>query len=249
MGGIIFGRAKQSKRPSARRPLYRFRALLRHLRSIKTWQLLLLLIPLSFAAATLLRFDHLKMSELKTAVLDADRDAPDQLATRLSALHQFTSTHTVINIVEKNGNRTTALGTGPFYLEHEYHRRASAALAEAEEKARAGGSDQNPHGNVFAKAMSVCRPLAIQHGWTWDHPSYINCFTSEINKYPTTDELTTTLIADLPSTALFRHDFASPLLAFTPASFVILLCVVIVLVLIFRLIVALFFRLALLFVK
>ena len=38
-------------------------------KQIKTWQLLLALIPLLFLTATLLRFDHLKMLDLKNKVL------------------------------------------------------------------------------------------------------------------------------------------------------------------------------------
>ena len=38
---------------------------------IKTWQLILVLVPLLFLDATLLRLDHIKMTELRDAVLAA----------------------------------------------------------------------------------------------------------------------------------------------------------------------------------
>ena len=41
------------------------------LKRVRIWQLLLILLPLLFVAATLLRLDHLKMVELRDALLDA----------------------------------------------------------------------------------------------------------------------------------------------------------------------------------
>ncbi len=45
---------------------------LRKLKQVKTWQLLLILVPLLFIEATLLRFDHVKMTVIKKEVLAAD---------------------------------------------------------------------------------------------------------------------------------------------------------------------------------
>ena len=45
---------------------------------IKTWQLLLILVPLLFLDATLLRMDHIKMTELRSAVLTADEAEDDE---------------------------------------------------------------------------------------------------------------------------------------------------------------------------
>ena len=45
---------------------------------IKTWQLLLILIPFLFLDATLLRMDHIRMTELRDAVLAADEAEDDE---------------------------------------------------------------------------------------------------------------------------------------------------------------------------
>lgn len=220
---------------------------LRKLFRVKTWQLLIILVLLLFIEATLLRFDHIKMTELKADVLAADAENNDQdIQSALTELRKFTSTHTVINVVEKNGTSNITFGTGPFYLEKQYIRKASAALEAAEEQA---GNDENPNGNVFAKAMDVCKPIAIANGWAWNSQGYIDCMTGEIAKYPTAETIQDTYVATLPSTALFRYDFASPIWSFTPSGIVAVLCVILSIIIIARLLIWCILRLALVFLK
>lgn len=219
------------------------------IKSIKTWQLALILLPLLFVAATLLRFDHLKMVDLRDAVLSADKANDDAaINTAMEQLKSFVDTHTVINIVEKNGRQNLTFGTGPFYLENLYIRTATAAIAKAEEKLQATG-DTNPNGNIFAAAMAVCKPQAIANGWAWNSPGYLNCMTGEINKYPASDDITTTLTANVPSTALYRYDFASPVWTPTASGFVILLCAILIVVIFIRILIWCILRIALIFIK
>lgn len=220
---------------------------LRKLFRIKTWQLIIILVLLLFIEATLLRFDHIKMTELRSAVLAADAENNDQeIQSALSDLRKFVSSHTVINIVEKNGQSHVTFGTGPIYLEKQYIRRASAALEAAEQEI---GNDENPNGNVFAKAMDVCKPIAIANGWAWNSQGYIDCMTGEIAKYPTSETLQDTHVATLPSTALFRYDFASPIWSFTPSGIVAIVCIILALIIIIRFIIWCVLRLALVFLK
>ena len=108
---------------------------------VRNWQLFLILVPLLFVAATLLRFDHLRMLELRTAVLEADANEDDEaIKTSLMALQQFVFSHIVVNIVEQNGTQKITFGTGPFYLEHQYLRAANAAIEAAEEKLKNSGT-------------------------------------------------------------------------------------------------------------
>lgn len=214
---------------------------------LKTWQLILVLIPLIFITATLFRFDHIRMVELKEAVTKADEaEDDDAIAKALTELREFTFSHIIINVVEENGVQNITFGTGTFYLEHQYIRAASAALKEAEEKL---ASDDNPNGNVFAKANEVCRPQAIANGWAWDNPNYLNCMTGEINKYPTSSELESTIIADIPSTELYRHNYASPLWAPTFSGLMLLLCLIISVVIFIRFLIWVVLRLAIIFLK
>ncbi len=214
---------------------------------LKTWQLILILIPLVFITATFLRFDHIKMTELKEAVKVADESENDEeIAKALAELKKFTFSHIIVNVVEDNGVQNITFGTGVFYLEHQYIRAATAALEEAEQKL---SSSENPNGNVFAKAMEVCKPQAIANGWAWNNPNYVNCMTGEINKYPTTDKLETTVIANIPSTELYRHNYASPLWAPCLSGLAALVCLIISVVIFIRFLIWLVLRLAIIFLK
>ena len=230
-------------------------------KQIKTWQLLLALIPLLFLTATFLRFDHLKMLDLKNKVLQADQgktadgkeitsqeEIDNNLKATLTELKQYTNSHIVINFIEKNGRNVLTFGTGPFYLENQYNRKATTALAEAENKLKQTG-DSNPNGNVFAKAMEICKPQAITHGWAWNSPGYLNCMTGVINSYPSTDQLTTSLAANIPPTSLYRYDFSSPVWAPDLAGFSVLLCLLLLIFILLRFIGFLILRIAIIFIK
>ena len=230
-------------------------------KQIKTWQLLLALIPLLFLTATFLRFDHLKMHDLKNKVLQADQgktadgkeitsqeEIDNNLKAALTELKQYTNSHVVINFIEKNGRNVLTFGTGPFYLENQYNRKATTALAEAETKLKQSG-DNNPNGNVFAKAMEICKPQAIAHGWAWNSPVYLNCMNGVINSYPSTDQLTTSLAANIPPTSLYRYDFSSPVWAPDLAGFSVLLCLLLFIFILLRFIGFLILRIAIIFIK
>ena len=230
-------------------------------KQIKTWQLLLALIPLLFLTATFLRFDHLKMLDLKNKVLQADQgktidgkeitsqeEIDNNLKATLTELKQYTYSHIVIKFIEKNGRNVLTFGTGPFYLENQYNRKATTALAEAENQLKQTG-DSNPNGNVFAKAMETCKPQAITHGWAWNSPGYLNCMTGVINSYPSTDQLTTSLAANIPPTSLYRYDFSSPVWAPNLAGFSILFCLLIFILILLRFIGFLILRIAIIFIK
>ena len=220
---------------------------LKKLSTVKTWQLALILLLVLFIEATLLRIDHIRMTDLKSAVATADAEGDEEkLASALSELRDFTSSHTIINVVEKNGKSYVTFGTGPIYLEQTYVRKATAALAEAEANAN---TDQNPNGNVFAKAMEVCKPQAINNGWAWNSPEYLGCMTGEIAKYPTSDTLEDTYAASLPSTALFRYEFASPVWTFTLSGIIGIICIILAAVVLLRAAIWIILHIALLFVK
>ena len=220
---------------------------LARLKRIRLWQLLLILIPLLFVAATLLRLDHLKMVELRDAVLAADAAEDDAaIQSSLVALQEFVVSHIVVNIAEQNGIQSVIFGTGPFYLEHQYLRAANAAIEAAEAEVV---DDSNPYGNIYAAVSAICRPLAIQNGWAWNSQPYLDCWTSHLAEYPASDNLEINLTANVPSTELFRHNYASPIWAPTAAGWVILLCILLTLVILVRFVIWLILKIALLFAK
>lgn len=211
------------------------RRLLRSFGAVRNWQLLLILIPLLFVTATLLRLDHLRMVELRDAVVAADNLGDDTiLQEKLQALQEFTFTHVVVNITERNGIQSLNFGTGPFYLEGQYLRAANVAIAEAESQL---ADDSNPNGNIYAAVSAICRPQALANGWAWNSPGYLNCWTTELGKYPAADELNSRLTANVPSTELFRYNYASPIWAPSWAGWAILASVIILIIVVIRLII------------
>lgn len=199
---------------------------------VKTWWLIVTLVPLLFVDATLLRFDHIRMTELRDAVIAADAEENEEAVSQgLEELKDFVFNNIVINVIDDNGEQRVIFGTGPFYLEHMYIRAANAALEEAEKNM---ANDGNPNGNVYAAASEVCRAAAIANGWTWSSPEYINCMMSEIQKYPAADDLESSIAANLPSTELFRKNYASPVWAPSFTGFMLLLTLLIVVVIFIR---------------
>lgn len=213
---------------------------------IKTWMLLIILIILGFLDATLLRLNHVKMTELRDAVIAADEANDDAAITDgLVKLREFVFSNTVINITEENGEQIISFGTGPFYLEHQYLRAAEAALKEAEAKL---ATDANPNGNIYGLAGNTCKALALQNGWTWDNANFINCMVTEINKYPAAADIQDTIIAALPSTELFRHNYASPIWTASLLGWLILITIAIIVVIFIRFLIWVVLRLSLLFI-
>ena len=215
------------------------------LKRVKTWQLFLILLPLLFLSATFLRLDHQGMIDRREAVLKADEEGTDEdIAAALRRLQQYTSTHIVINIVEHNGMSEVVFGTAPFYLENQYIKKATAALEDARSNF---DGDDNPNGNIFDLAAAVCDPPAQREKWPWAR--YRDCFLAEIAKYPASEAIDDLQQALIPSTALYRHDFASPVWYPNLAGLSVLLCAVILVVIITKLLMSLFLRIALIFIK
>ena len=80
---------------------------------IKTWILILLLIPLLGLDVWLLRQNHIKMTELRDAVLQADEEENDEkIASTIKELREYTLNNIVINVVEENGTQKVTFGTG-----------------------------------------------------------------------------------------------------------------------------------------
>lgn len=222
-------------------------ALSKPFRAVRTWQFILILIPLAFFTATLLRFDHLQMVHLRAAVLEADAAGnEDEITARLTELRDFVYSHTVINIAESNGVQSIIFGTGPFYLEQSYLRAANAAIEEVRNQLV---DDSNPNGNIYAAAAAVCQPLAIQNGWSWTNQGYLDCWTNELGKYPEVEITDNTLTANVPPTGEYRRDFGSPIFSWTPAGIAIVACFILAVIIIIRIIIWCILKLALIFLK
>lgn len=216
---------------------------------IQAWKLFIIFILLAFLTATSLRLDHLKMVRLRGDVIAADRQGdPNLIKERLGVLQHFTSTHIVFNQVSENGERKIIFGTGPFYLEQQYVKKAQAELAKAKALA-AKNSSTNPNGNVFQKAALVCDAAGKKHGWRYPDAAYIDCFQSELAKYPSSNAIDSYLEAMLPSTNLYRQDFSSPIWYPSRSGFLLIILLLLGIYLLWRCIFWLILSLILFFQK
>lgn len=157
-------------------------------------------------------------------------EANDSVALEesLSALQDYVFSHTVINVTESNGVQEVAFGTGPFYLEYSYQRAAEAAIRAAEESLT---DDSNPNGNIYQIVTNICRAEGMTNGWN----AYLECWTRELGKFPAAEELgSTTITANIPSTELYRKNYASPIWAPTVTGWVILACLVLLVIVVVR---------------
>jgi hypothetical protein len=183
---------------------------IRQLRRVKTWQLLILLLLVGFIAATFLRLNNIGMVQRRDAVLAADKVGDGAaIESRLYDLQRYVAAH-------MNSE------TGPFYLEQQYRRDAQKAVDAA-------SNDDNPNGNINVKAEAACKPR-----YTVWSPAYVQCFTDELAKFPPSPDPAQNV--NLPSTNLYRHEFADPLWSPDFAGWSVVVGVVILLMIITRLV-------------
>jgi len=188
----------------------RIRKTIWRLNRVKTWQLLVLLVLAAFISATFLRLNNIGMLQRRAAVLAADQTGGQEaMQSRLYDLQRFSAEH-------MNAN------TGEFYLEGQYKR-------DVERIIQAASNDSNPQGNIHAKADAVCRPQFT----VWSQ-AYVQCFTDELAKYPPSSDPAQNV--SLPSTSLYRHNFASPLWSPDFAGWSVVVCIVLIIMIIVRLI-------------
>ena len=211
------------------------------------WKIALILILLGFLAATFLRFDHIKMTELRDAVMAADEANDDEkIASALNELRNFTLKHIIFNTVESNGERVVTFGTGPFYLENQYLRKANAAIAKAKEEIDKNSSNAN--GNIYKKVADICDARSRANGWGFN-AQYVKCYQDELAKYPTVQTMDAYGAAVLPPTELFRHEFSSPIWYPCGSGICILICIILAIIWLIRIIYWLLLRIAVLIMK
>lgn len=213
---------------------------------VRAWKLILIALLMAFVSATLLRFDHIKMVELRDAVLASDKAADDEkLASDMYKLRNFVATHIVFNLVDKNGAQEIIFGTGPFYLKESYTRKAEAEIKKAQEEADRKGSQTNPNGNIYSKVSDVCDALGRRYGWRYPDQRYINCWTTELAKYPSSGSIDIFETANIPSTDLYRYDYSSPIWYPCASGYVILICLILLVWALIRIIIWIISKIAL----
>lgn len=180
-------------------------------KGIKVWQLMILLVMMSFVTATFMRVDNIGMMQLRAAVLAADEEGDkEKLDSALKELKGYVFTH-------MNSD------TGVFQLANQYKRDFDAAMKEAGGRAESS----NPNGNIYKKASDKCDPKFAMYS-----PPYLSCIMNELSKYPSAGDIKETF--DPPSTELYRLEYVSPIWTISPAGASAAICVLIVLAIVTR---------------
>jgi uncharacterized LabA/DUF88 family protein len=183
---------------------------IKQLQRVKTWQLVVLLTLAGFLAATFLRLNNIGMIQRRDAVLEADKQGDTNTTqSRLYDLQRYASEH-------------ANASTGQFYLEYQYRRDAQNIVSAASQ-------DDNPNGNINAKAEAVCKPQYT----VWSQ-AYVQCFTDELAKYPPSQDPTQKVT--LPSVDLYKREYVSPVWSPDFAGWALVVCAAIVAMIIARLV-------------
>ena len=183
---------------------------LRQLRRVKTWQLVILLILAGFVTATFLRLNNTGMIERRNAVEGADKAGDAQSTTsRIYDLQRYVAAH-------------MNASSGVFYLQETYNRDVKTVMSG--ETSSAGADSPQ------AKADAICNPNLQTHGYS---VAYQECMLNELTK---AGQVVDPSSLKLPSPALYRYNFISPIWSPDFAGWSLIVCAVLVTLIIGRLI-------------
>lgn len=163
---------------------------LKGLQLVRTWQLVMLLILFGFITATFLRLNNIGMIQRRDAVIAADESGdPEAVRARLVDLQRYVAKH--INT-----------GDNMVYLASSYDR-DRATLIEA-----AAQGEQAPDQSVVNKQVDdICKPQ-----YSGYNQGYVDCFAREFAKFAPGQDPVSSI--DLPESASYRYEFASPRISF-----------------------------------
>ncbi len=185
----------------------RLRHLLRWVRALKTWQLVVLLLLFALVSATLLRMNSLGMVERRSAVLAADEKGDViKLKSSLVELQHYVSRH-----------MNTGMGNG-FFLAKTYERDRDAALASA-------GDATNPSSSVYQQASVECRER-WKGGVASFRNDYVQCVIERVGALSPAGDASASI--KLPKADNYRVSYASPLWTPDLAGFAVAICALIV---------------------
>jgi hypothetical protein len=160
---------------------------LKRIETVKTWQLIILLILALFITATFLRLNNTGMISRRNAIQGIDKSGDVQdTASRIYDIQRYAASH-------MNAD------TGVFYLQGQYDRDVKAAVAAASGDSDSG--DNSPQ----AKADAICNPNLQIHGYSL---AYQNCMLEQLDKQ---GQVVDPASITLPNPALYRYSFNSPL--------------------------------------
>ena len=187
-----------------------YRLAVKAVKSIKTWQLVVLLLFGTIASTLLLRVNNLNMMDLRKAVVDADQKGDQKiLQDSVNELGRYVA-----------GHMNTDLGE--FYLTGSYERARELAMQEAQGEA-------DPNSQLYQQASVQCQTerFSVAGG-------YVQCVLNKVSELGGPSALESEL--KLPRYEVYKLSFASPFWSPDLAGFAVALTALILLWIIARII-------------
>jgi len=193
----------------------------RWVKNIKTWQLVIIFILVSFLAATFLRLNNIGMEQRRDALVAVDKTGDQaQITARLGDLRDYVSAH-----------MNTDLGHG-VPLQASYDRAVEVAR-------QAALNTTGSAGNIYKLADEYCKPQFRAYS-----TAYLNCFLAQLNKYPS-DAIDTDQQIKWPDANLYMYNFVSPVWSPDLAGWTVLVSLVLLIIIIVRIISSIILRIIL----
>lgn len=194
---------------------HRLRQILHVIKTVRSWQLIVILLLAILASASLLRLNSLGMAERRSAVLAADEKG-DNAATKTAIvdLQRYISRHMNTDMA------------GGFYLTKSYERDRDAALASANDVS-------NPNSSVYQQASIECRER-FRGGTSSFRNDYVQCVIERVSAL--SPQADTAADINLPRADAYKISFVSPLWSPDIAGFSVAFCLLIIIVLVLRLV-------------
>lgn len=193
---------------------------LKHVQSIKTWQLFILLILSLFISATFLRLNNTGMIQRRDAIAGADKTGnSEEIALRVYDLQRYVSAH-------MNAD------PGAVYLQEQYNRDVKAAVTLA-------SGDLDGYDTPQARADAICNPNLHSRGYS---KAYQDCMLRELSREG--------LVVDpgkikMPNPALYRYSFSGPVWSPDFAGWSVFVSILLTVIIVVRIVIALVLRLLL----
>lgn len=201
-----------------------YRRILRGVRRLKTWQLVIVLLLGLIVSATFLRLNSLEMLERREAVKAADEKGDrEALRTSIIELQHYVSRH-----------MNTSLGGG-VPLTKSYERDRDAALAAANQST-------NPNSSVYQQASIECRSR-FQGGRESFRNDYVQCVIEQVSALSPQTDVEQSL--NLPKADAYKVNFSSPVWTPDLAGLSVAFCVLVTVVIFGRLLLILILRMLL----
>lgn len=200
------------KRWAPKKDRFTARNILRWLKKAKTWQLVLLVILVSFIAATFLRLNNIGMIERRDAVLAADKKLNDKdTKDQLTRLQNYVTSH-----------MNSDMGKG-IILQNTYQRDYDKAVEQA-------ANAHNTNSDLYQKAAIDCR-ARFRGGRESFRNDYVTCVANAVSGLPANQQS-----ALLPHIENYHYNFASPLISPDFAGFSVLIAIMLTFFILLRLI-------------